>query len=87
MHIVGADQRQCLAAVLCARCTPDTMHVVFRRMRHIVIDDQRHISHINTSRDDVCRHQHTYLTVLEIQHNLVAFILLKVAMHRARVYM
>ena len=56
-------------------------------MRHIVIDDQRHIRHVNTAGDDVRSNQHTYLTVLEIQHHLVAFVLLKVAMHRTRVYM
>ena len=87
MHIIGRDERHRFTAVLCTCRTTDTMHIILRCMRHIVIDDQRHIGHVNTTRDDVCRYQHTYLAVLKIQPDLIAFVLLKVAMHRARVYM
>ena len=62
------------------------MDIVFRCMGHIVIDDQRNIRHVNTTRNDIGGYQHIYLAVLEIQHHFVAFFLLQVAMHRARIY-
>jgi hypothetical protein len=55
-------------------------------MRHVVIDDERHIGHIDAARHDIRRHQHPYLTIPKIEHDLVAFVLLQVRMHRARVY-
>ena len=62
------------------------MHVVLGIMRHVVIDDKRYIGHIDASRHHIGRHQHPYLTIPKIQHHLVAFALLQVRMHRARVY-
>jgi len=61
------------------------MHVVFRIMGHIVVDNQRYIGHIDASCDDICRHKDVNLRITEIQHNLVTFVLIKVAMHRVRV--
>ena len=57
------------------------MDIVLRIMRHIVVDDQRHIRHINTAGHHVGGYQHVYLAIPEIQHHLVAFVLLQVRMH------
>ena len=86
MFIIRADEGHCFAAVLCACRTPDPVYVVLRRMRHIVLDDQWHINHIYSPRHDIRRYQHGYLAVLEIEHHLVALMLLQVAVHRTRVY-
>ena len=61
------------------------MDVVLGIMRHIVVDDQRHIRHIYASRHNIGSYQHAYLAVPEIEHYLVALMLLEVAVHRARV--
>ncbi len=63
------------------------MDVILGGMRYVVVDDQGHIRHVYTARDDIRGDQHGYLAVLEIQHHLIAFALLQVAMHRARVYL
>jgi hypothetical protein len=54
-------------------------------MRHVVVDHQRYVRHVNTAGYDVCGYQHIDLAVSEIQHHLIAFALLQVAVHRARV--
>ena len=61
------------------------MHVVLRRMRYIIIDDERYVRHVNPSRHHIRSHQDIDLAIPEIQHHLVTFVLLQVAMHRARV--
>ena len=58
------------------------MDVIFRIMRHIVVDDQRHIRHIDAAGNHIGGYQHVYLSVPEIEHHLIAFVLLKVRMHR-----
>ena len=86
-RIFRRDQGDGLAAVLCARRTTDAVDIVLGVMRHVVVDDQRHIRHVDTARDDIRSNQHGYLPVAEIEHHLVAFVLLEVAVHRARVYL
>ena len=61
------------------------MHIVFRRVRHIVVDHERYIGHIYAPRDHIRSHQHGYLAILEIEHHLVPLVLFEVAVHRARV--
>ena len=85
MLIIGRDQGHRLSFVLGACGSSDAVHIVFRVVRHIEIDDQRHVRHVNASRDDIGSHQDRNLSVPEIQHHLVSFVLLEVAMHRARV--
>jgi hypothetical protein len=63
------------------------MDVVFRIVRHIIVDDKRNIGDINASRDDVCGHEYTHFPVPEIQHDLISFVLLQITMHRTRVNM
>ena len=85
MCIIRRDECHRLTAVLCSRRTSDTMHIVFRSMWHVIIDNQRNIRHINTTGHHICRDQHIHLPVLEIQHHLIPFTLFQIAMHRARV--
>ena len=61
------------------------MDIVLRIMRHIVVDDQRHICHIDAAGNHIGGYQHVYLSVPEIEHHLVAFVLLQVRMHGMRV--
>ena len=84
-RIVRRNQCDGFAAVLRAGRSADTVDIVFRVMRHVIIDDQRHIRHVDTARHHIRRHQHIDLAVSEIEHHLVAFVLLQVAMHRPRV--
>ena len=63
------------------------MNVVLRVMRHVVIDHQRHIGHIDSAGYHIGRYQHIDLSVPKIQHDLIPFTLLQVRMHRARVYL
>ena len=61
------------------------MDIVLRIMRHIVVDDQRHIRHIDAAGNHIGRYQHVYLSVPEIEHHLIALVLLQVRMHGMRV--
>ena len=63
------------------------MHIILGIMRHIVIDHQRQIGHIDTTGHYIGSHQHIHLAVPEVEHHLIPFVLLQVTMHRARIYM
>ena len=86
MLIVRRDQCHGFAAILCARRTTDAVHIVFGIVRHIIIDDQRQVRQVYSACHDIRRHQYVHLTVSEIQHHLVAFVLFQVGVHCARVY-
>ena len=64
--IFRCDERDSFAAVLRTRCSADAMDVILGVMRHIEIDDQRHIRHVYSAGDDIRRHQHIYLAVSEV---------------------
>ena len=87
MHICRRNECHRFAAVLCARRTTYTMDIILRIMRYIIIDDQWHIRHVNTTRHNIRCHQHINLPVPKIQHHLIALCLLEIAMHRVRVNM
>ena len=87
MSISGGDQRQGFSAVFCSGSPSDTMDVVFRVMRHVIIDDERHIGDVNAPRNDIGCHQHRHFAIPEIKHDLVSLILLQIGMHCARVNM
>ena len=85
MHIVRRDERHRLSAVFRARRATDTMNIVFWCVRHIIIDDERNVCHVYAARHHIRGHEHVYLAILKIQHDLVALFLLQVRMHRVRV--
>ena len=87
MFISGGDQGQGFSAVFSSGSPSDTMDVVFRVMRHVIIDDERHIGNINASGDDIGSDQNRHFAVPEIEHNLVPLVLLQIGMHSARVNM
>ena len=86
MHIVGRDQSQGFAAVLCACGSSDTMDIVLGRMGYVVVDDERYVGDINAARDDIGSDEHVDLSVLEIEHDLISFGLLQIGVHCARVH-
>jgi hypothetical protein len=87
VHIIGRDERERFAFVLRACRSADTMDVVLGVVRHIVVDDQRDVGHVNASCHHVGGYQHSHFAVAEIEHHLVAFALLEVGVHRACIYM
>ena len=84
-RIIRSHQRDGLAAVFRTGRTTDTMHIILRIVRYVVVDHERHVGHVYTARDDIRSHQYVDLAVAKIQHHLVAFLLLQVAMHRSGV--
>ena len=87
MHIGRRNECHRLTAILRTRRTTDTMDVVLGVMRHVIIDDERNVRHVNTACHHIGGDQYSHLAVTEIEHDLVTLVLLQVAMHRARVYM
>ena len=87
MFISGGDQRQGFSAVFSSGSPSDSMDVVFRVMRHVIIDDERHIVDVNAPRNDIGCNQHRHFAIPEIKHDLVTLILLQIGMHCARVNM
>ena len=48
----------------------DAMHVIFRVVRKIVVDDELDTFYINAARGDVRRHEHAIFAILEIHRAL-----------------
>uniref|UniRef100_A0A8W7PPN0 Uncharacterized protein n=1 Tax=Anopheles coluzzii TaxID=1518534 RepID=A0A8W7PPN0_ANOCL len=63
--------------------TTDAMDVQLTVVRQIVVDDQRHLLHVDTARPNVGRDQHPALAGPELFHNFVTLLLRHVAVHRA----
>jgi hypothetical protein len=42
------------------------MHVIFRNVRHIVVDDVRNRIHIQSTRRDVSSYEHTNVTITKL---------------------
>ncbi len=80
--VLTIHQRICFAGTLCACRTSDTVDIVFGVMRDIVVDDHRYIIDIDTTTDDIGGYEYAHLTIPEVEHHLVAFFLLQVAVHR-----
>ena len=72
IRIFVADERGDDAVASGASGSADTMNVVFHVERHVVVDDVTDVIDVETTRGDVCGHQHANLTVAEAFHHLVA---------------
>jgi len=81
MSISGGDQRQGFSAVFSSGSPSDSMDVVFRVMRHVIIDDEGHIVDVNAPRDDIGSDKDRHFAIPEIKHNLIPLILLQIRMH------
>jgi hypothetical protein len=64
MALAVHRKRVSQAITTCTARTADTMHVIFRLHRQIVINRVTNRLHINTARGDIGSNQHTYATVL-----------------------
>lgn len=61
--------------------TADTMNVILRIVRYVVVNDYAYIVDVNTSADDVGGYKYVDLSGLEAVHHIVAFSLAEVAVH------
>src|SRR5665213_1886162 len=76
------DERNRFSARARAAGTADAMHVVFRNVRHFVIDDQRQVVDVEAARGDVGGDQHLQLAVLELLQSFEPRLLRLVAVDR-----
>ena len=61
------------------------MHIILGIARHVIVDHQRYIIHIDSTCHNICSHQHIHFVVTEVQHYRVSLFLLQVAVHGAGV--
>lgn len=64
-----------------ARGAADTVDVVLGVTRHVVVDHQRDVVHVDAARYDVRRNEDVHLAVAEVEHHLVALFLIQVRVH------
>src|ERR1700674_1097731 len=55
-ELFSVHQSKRVADILGATGPADAVHVIFRMLRHIVIDDVTHAGDVDPARRDVCRH-------------------------------
>ena len=65
----------------------DAVNIVLWIVRHVVVYHHGNVIDVDASSHDVGSHEHVYLSRLELIQNLVAFSLLQVGVHLARVYL
>lgn len=63
--------------------TADSVNVQFTVVGQVVVDDERHLLHINAASPDVGCDKHSSLSRAELLHDLVALLLRHVAVHGA----
>jgi hypothetical protein len=80
-----SHERKRVARGLRAPGAANSVHVILRVLRHIVIDYVRHIRNIQPARGNVRGHQHLVLSVPESSQRLLAFPLAPIRVnHRHR---
>lgn len=60
-----SEEGDCIAALAGAARAPDAMRVLLDAVRHVIVNDGRHIRHIDTAPGNVRRHQHIVFTLPE----------------------
>ena len=83
-HLVRLTERDGDAAVSGAAGASDAVHVVFRLVGHVVVDDVRQLADVQTARGDVRRHEHADLALLEAVERVLPVQLGFVAVDGAR---
>jgi hypothetical protein len=68
-HIFGSDKVDCHTFTTETTGATDTMDVVLEIARQIKVDDQRHLLHVDTARQQVGRDQHTRRTGTKLVQN------------------
>merc|ERR1712000_512011 len=58
------------------------MNIVFTSRRHVIVQDKRHLLHINTSTPQVSRNENSTLSLSKVAHDLIALVLLHVSVNR-----
>lgn len=79
--VVAVDEGQRLAISISASGTSDTVHIVFRVMWQVEVDDQFNAIDVNTTAHDVCSDEHVGATCLEGVHHFLALFLLQIGVH------
>ena len=74
-------KRDGLAIAVCTRGASDSMHVVFRFMRHVIIDHQLYVIDINASGQYVGGYKKIDLASLEFQYHVFTEALIQIRMH------
>ncbi len=65
--------------------TTNPVDVIFRVVRHVVIDHRTDILDVDSARHNVRSHEDIDLTVAEIEHHRFSLLLFQIGMHRADV--
>ena len=79
--VFRSDQRECRARQLRARRPSDAMNVILWQRRHVEVDDVPERRHIDASRRDIGRHEHSILAALEAGERFGALRLRPVAVN------
>lgn len=68
------------AIVPCAAGAANAVDIILGFIRHVVVDDQIDVVHIDAARGNVGRNQHRRFPCAEVAHDDVALVLAQVAM-------
>ncbi len=79
--VVAVDEGQRLAITISASGTSDAVHIVFRVMWQVEVDDQLNAVDVDAAAHDVGGYEHVGATGLEGVHHLLAFFLFEVGVH------
>ena len=79
VYVLFAAKRVRFARLACAGGAPDAMHVVFRFVRQIVIDDHRQIVHVDAACGDVGCDEDRNASVFKSVEHLQPFRLRQIA--------
>ena len=61
--------------------TSYTVNIVLGLARHFIIDNERYIVDVDAPGENIRGHEHIYAVGTEIQHNLVAALLVEIAVN------
>ncbi|MPN35852.1 hypothetical protein SDC9_183354 [bioreactor metagenome] len=78
--ILLADQRAGQPAVPRATGSADAVDIVFGLIRHVIVDDEVNVVHVDAACRDVGCDEHGRFARAEIAHDVVALVLAQVAM-------
>ena len=79
-QFLATCESKCVADVLRPAGASDAMHVIFRMLGHIVINDMTHAGDVESARCDVGRHHHFVFAALESLERFDPFALCPIGM-------
>lgn len=72
--VLGAERDGC-SVFASSTSTADTMRVIFDRLGHVVVDDQRHIFNVNTTTGNVGGYQNVFGSRFQIGKSKLTLLL------------